>query len=189
MLVHFNDTTNALKFSKAWKTLRRRKTIKPIVVFLLFQQFGLRAERERKKTRKKLATEQINMALAHIHYNTLDKNEQWQLSAFMHFLGREAVLCNLAKKTTACTSAHIQPRRGVKQHQKKIAVLFGGPVYLEYLLLSSKKYQFSISLHNFYSFGFHKNSNKLILLLNGKDIRDSETWGIERRKVSTEEKA
>lgn len=78
------------------------------------------------------------MALAHIHYNTLDKNEQWQLSAFMHFLGREAVLCNLAEKTTACTSAHVQPRRGVKQHQKKIAVLFGGPVYLEYLLLSSK---------------------------------------------------
>lgn len=45
-----------------------------------------------------------------------------------------------------------------------------------------KKYQFSISLHNFYSFGFHKNSNKLILLLNGKDIRDSETWGDRKKK-------
>lgn len=47
-------------------------------------------------------------------------------------------------------------------------------------------------LHNFYSFGFHKNSNKLILLLNGKDIRKIQRLGgdrKEKRKVSTKEKA
>lgn len=86
---------------------------------------------------------------------------------------------------------HIYSSEGESnEHQKKIAVLFGGPVYLEYLLLSSKIISLAYYLHNFYSFGFHKNSNKLILLLNGKDIRKIQRLGgIEIRKVSTEEKA
>lgn len=129
------------------------------------------------------------MALAHIHYNTLDKNEQWQLSAFMHFLGKKQCCVTWPKRRWHVPLHLHSPEGESNEHQKKIAVLFGGPVYLEYLLLSSKNISLAYHLHNSYSFGFHKNSNKLILLLNGKDIRKIQRLGgIERRKERSAQK-
>lgn len=102
------------------------------------------------------------------------------------------MLCNLTKRTT-CTTAHAQPRRGIQQALAEKSPFMWRPCLLGIFIAFMQKYQFSVSPRIFYSLNFQENSNKLILLLNGNDIRkhSSETWGDrkEKRKVNAEEKS
>lgn len=100
----------------------------------------------RGNNKKKLAAEQTNMALACIHNNTLDKNER-QLSAYMHFLGK--CQCCVTWPKGPLEPLHMRnPERESSKQQQKEAASCGGPIYLEYLLLSSK----NISLANHCAF-------------------------------------
>lgn len=102
----------------------------------------------REKNRKKLATEQKNMALFHIHYNTLDKKWTMATISFHALPWKKTVLCNLAKKTT-CSTAHIQPRTGVKRAPEENSCFIWRSCLLGVFITFIKNISLAYHLHNF----------------------------------------